>query len=286
MVISVLSILYLGLSAWVDNTYKSAGPPSCHAGEPPNNTNCNTCHDDGVLNSGNASILVDMDGAELGYEPGKTYTIRISIFKKGMKRAGFQSIFLQDNNISISPGTFSITDAARTQRIDRNDPHPGGCLEEDKVWIEHTYNGINSTDSGTSKWTYTWKAPTEDVGSITFYMAAIAANNDLDATGDEAYTLNYKIPGILTGIYTKRKESLFVYPSPVIKDLSIRVNNTTPSEIILYTLRGEILRKWSEEELETKNGSLTLSLDFVESGMYILSSKIKGELYTNKIMKY
>ena len=69
-------------------SYKSAGPPGCFAGEPPNNTNCTSCHTDYTVNSGQATVLFNMGGADTGYVPGATYQVSITIRNAGMSVAG------------------------------------------------------------------------------------------------------------------------------------------------------------------------------------------------------
>ncbi len=184
LLFSTFALALVGKEALVP---KSAGPPACFSGEPPRNSTCQNsgCHTDFPLNSGGASLLLDLDGAENGYDLGQLYKVKVALTIPGLVRGGFQVIAMQDNNDTISPGTFTLTQSLRTQRIDRNFPHADtGCGIYSKVWIEHTDYGIDDPILDTIRWEFDWRAPVQDVGSITFYAAAVDANADLHV--DEA----------------------------------------------------------------------------------------------------
>ncbi len=284
-IILSLTLSVILFTAAVEKVNKSAGPPSCHAGEPPNNTNCTNCHNDGVVNTGSADVWLDLGGADTEYIPGKTYTISISVSKPGMRRAGFQCIALQDDNDKISPGLFTLTDESRTQLLDKNAPHSGGCFEEDRVWIEHTYAGNSSNDSGISRWSYHWKAPANGVGSITFYLAALEANNDLTESGDHVYTLKKTITGLPVGIReVEAKEVFNIYPTPVTDELYLTLNNTIPKELKLYTATGKLIRVWYPDGMQIQQQTIKLSTADIPSGIYLLSVTTGSATSVQKVL--
>src|ERR1044072_6027877 len=100
--------LLMGTVALTAAQYKSAGPPGCYAGEPPNNNNCTSCHTDYPVNSGTATVQLDLGGADTGYVPGQTYPLTVSVKKTGMPAAGFQLTVLQDSDNTRSPGTITL----------------------------------------------------------------------------------------------------------------------------------------------------------------------------------
>lgn len=271
VIITLLTLVIIFTSA-VEKVQKSAGPPSCNAGEPPNNTNCTSCHDDGVANTGTARVTFDLGGADVDYIAGKSYTITVTVSKAGMRRAGFQCIALQDNNNKISPGTVILTDIARTQVLDKDAPHSGGCLDEERVWIEHTYAGNSSNDSGISRWSYQWRAPAEAVGSVTFYLAALEANNDLNETGDQVYTIKKTIAGLPVGLNELTiANSFIVYPFPATNELNIKTGKYIPDEITLYNSTGKLIKVWDKQSIHPPDQIIKLSTQDIPPGIYFLS---------------
>lgn len=282
--IFTLFIIALILSSTVANVNKSSGPPSCNAGEPPNNTTCKSCHEEYEINSGTAITTFNLGEAENGYEPGKTYTISININKSGMQRAGFQAIALQANDNKISPGIVTLTDANRTQILDKNAPHSGGCLEEERVWIEHTYNGINST-AGTSNWQYQWKAPNTDIGAITFYISTLEANNDLNETGDYVYSTSKTINSLPVSVSSQNKnKEVKIYVSNLEQTLNIETNNFEPNMIVLTDINGKIVNSWAKKDIVSSNKTITLSTKNIAWGIYFISLSNKNQIIKQKII--
>lgn len=206
---------------------KSAGPPPYSAGEPPANETCANagCHDGvtSALNSGTATVNLNLGGAETGYLPGMNYTIKISISKTGMQRSGFQIIALRNNDNSKSPGEVVLIDTNRTQRRD-NTSVTWGCCWQNRVWVTHKYNGIASVSPGYNEWTYKWYAPNTNVGNISFYLAALDANNDMIDTMDYTYTkqvtiscsapvpvFNYIANGLNVAFYDSSQATSFLW---------------------------------------------------------------------------
>lgn len=286
----LLSLVFLSLNHaynsghGVNGRRKSTGPPACHAGEPPNNMTCQTsgCHSTYQLNSGTAQLNLDLGGAENGYTSGEDYTITVTLFKTGLMRGGFQIIALQDNNDTISPGVFTIKDNIRTQRIDKNNPHAHhNCAINSKVWIEHSDGGIDDVFNDSISWEFDWQAPSNNVGSITFYVASVEANVDFDATGDYVYSKSTTISSS-TGINEKGKENkVTVYPNPVSDFLQFDIPETALSDmensITIYNLEGKTVLKSTLTQL--------LQIQHLSNGKYIVSIQLDGALKSFLIIK-
>jgi hypothetical protein len=226
---------------------KSAGPPACFAGEPPRGSTCSYsgCHTSFPVNSGSAQLLLDLGGAEGGYTFGQHYRIRIALTQAGLTRGGFQAIALQDNDSSVSPGSITLTQPLRTQRIDANQPHAEpGCLIQDKVWIEHTDMGIDDPVLDTLHWEFDWQAPATDVGSITFYVSSLEANADLDATGDYVYHTAQTINALSTSLPAPAPSlGLRLSPSPTQDQLLVEwlgEGAGRGEEIVVYDVAGRM----------------------------------------------
>jgi hypothetical protein len=233
----------------INGEKKSAGPPACHAGEPPLNTTCRTsgCHSDFALNSGPAILDLDLGGAESGYALGSTYTVRVSLTRPGLMRGGFQFVALTDDDISVSPGTYILTDPLRTQRIDIDNPHAhAGCDIANKVWIEHTEDGIDDVNAGTVEWEFDWEAPLADVGNITFYVAAVDANVDFDNTGDHVYATTRNSSWIFTSVNERSGQGkIRIHPNPASDVIYIRTDQGTNAvqgdHVVITDLHGKVV---------------------------------------------
>jgi hypothetical protein len=273
-------ITFFALTAGVE---KSAGPPGCHANEPPNNTNCTSCHT-GVINQGTAQVDLNLNGAEVSYIPGQTYTFTVSVKKTGMQDAGFQFIALQNNNNAVSPGTITLIDPTRTQKVDISNPHLQGCSLLQRVWVEHTFQGITSNMQGESIWSFQWKAPETNVGAITFYLAALETNSNGDETGDLAYTRSITSSAVVNTSEEAEllKNSTLVYINK--NKLHIDSDLSTIENITISDIHGKELNKQSLF-LNDKN-KLTMDVDELARGLYIVIIKSKQSLVVKKIFKF
>ena len=57
-----------------------------------------------------------------------------------------------------------------------------------RQYILHSFGGIIAPAPNQNSWTFTWKAPAQSAGRVTFYAAGNAANADGGTAGDLTYT--------------------------------------------------------------------------------------------------
>jgi hypothetical protein len=264
---------------------KSAGPPGCYAGEPPTYSNCTSCHSDFAVNTGNANILFDVGGADKGYIPGQTYTITVSVQKRGMMAAGFQFIALQNNDVSTSPGSITLLQPSRTQKVDPSNPHVQGCGLLKKVWIEHTYQGITSDTSGESRWRFDWKAPNNSVGRITFYLAAVESNYNGDESGDYVYTRSISSSDITTNVAQPDEPiaELTIFPNPAASKLYVQTGGHSIQKIELLNMQGKLIKVFDNIAQDTTT-DVQLDLNGISSGVYFVSIQGKETTTVRKIV--
>ena len=81
-------------------------------------------------------------------------------------------------------GEVIISDSTRTQSFF------GDVFFPTRRYVTYTFPGTEATIAGTSQWTFQWKAPDSDVGTVAFYCGAVCANNDGTDHGDYAYTIS------------------------------------------------------------------------------------------------
>lgn len=150
----------------------SSGPPDGVTGGPGEGL-CTQCHLSNPANVAGGSLTLTVPAS---YLPGDTLTIDIDLQRPGQSRWGFEITALDASNAKV--GTLLVVDAARTQK--------SAPLRE---YIKHTTAG---TDAGTLDaapgWSVRWASPATNAGTITFYAAGNAANNNGFSSGDFIYT--------------------------------------------------------------------------------------------------
>lgn len=162
----------------------SSGPQVGLSGAP-GEPSCDACHFSYPLNSGNALPSISSNIPAAGYEPGKTYTIRLKIAEPGVGRFGFESLMYSPQT-EQEAGRVIWTDSVRTQIMSG----PKGN------YVMHTRDGIDEADS--IEWRFDWVAPAAGSDTVAVYasfLSAVEAGNGFQ--GDYAYTRMLKIPEAL-----------------------------------------------------------------------------------------
>ena len=175
-----LSVLMVIIAATPERS--SSGAPGAHTGAPGEQT-CATsgCHDDNYINSGKASLSIEVGSSVTNYVPGKTYAVKVSISEKNVSRFGFQLLALNKSSLS-SVGTFQIADGGRTQLVKNTKAF------SDREYVTYSFNGTDATSEGMSEWVVNWTAPATDIGPVAFYAAGVSANDDMTDKKDHVYT--------------------------------------------------------------------------------------------------
>ncbi len=272
----------------ISSVLKSTGPPACYSKEPPNNVSCTMsgCHSDHLTNSGTAQLSLDLGDAGAGYSPNQTYNININLSKAGMLRAGFQIIAVQDNDQLSSPGTITLSNKATTQILNVSDTHGGNCDATHKTWVEHTFAGTD-VSGGNASWTYKWKAPATDVGNITFYLAALEANDDQDNLGDYTYTLSKSMAfNPVQGLADFYFNNIRIYPNPSSDVVNLTYNHQiTLDEIELLDAKGESKKVLNKQAIHMQeSGNISMDLKEMDSGVYFIKIKSGGSSLIKKVV--
>ncbi len=160
----------------------SGGPPNGRTGAPlstpGNEPTCNDfgCHSSFGLNSGDGAYTISPPSS---YLPGDTLLVSIALQDPGQTRWGFEITVLDANNLPV--GELIDVETTRTQKgVD-----PGSGRE----YIKHRSTGTDPFIADVAPgWTVQWVAPLADVGTVTFYGAGNAANNNGLNSGDFIYT--------------------------------------------------------------------------------------------------
>lgn len=153
----------------------------------PSEANCVSCHNQASLNAGafrnNLTLNGNFTGG--GYIPDSTYTITVAYNQPGISKFGFQTMVL-DKGTSSPAGTLT---AVGTRNQKRTKVVSGKTRE----YIEHTSAGTSATSTNNTFWTFEWKAPTNNVGDVIFYVVLNAANNNSAVNLDTIYAREFTI---------------------------------------------------------------------------------------------
>ncbi|GEM_PF-1059505 len=154
----------------------AGGPPGGHTGAP-GDGDCTSCHSSFALNSGTAtrSLVLNSDPGITSYIPGQTYTVTYTLSQAAIVTFGFQATVKRANGnaagtlINPTPGQMSISGN----------------------YINHNSGGNSATSAGQRVWSFNWTAPAAGAGTVTFYVAGNATNDDGSNSGDRIYTNSF-----------------------------------------------------------------------------------------------
>jgi hypothetical protein len=145
----------------------SGTPPQNQTGAPGGSATCAACHS----GTGTGSLNLDFLSSSLTYEPGETYAIDVVIEDTGQFAFGYSMVAREGDGNTTPSGTWI----------------PGS---NSTAYSSGTHIGHSLADyvADMSTFEVSWTAPETDVGPITFYAVANAADGDGSAgTGDHIY---------------------------------------------------------------------------------------------------
>jgi len=186
--------LIVGLSS--SSNGAGASQSADRTGSPVSSGTCANCHSGGSSVPGLSVQLLDNGNPVTSYQPGKDYTLKVTVSGSEYQRFGFQSVALDAADeqagslTAVSTGTRVLTLAGR-QYGEHTNPVAGGVFE------------------------MTWKAPASGKGAVKVFTAGLGAKNpsssDGDRTSTNVLTLTEAVGNKVAdaGIHT-----LQVYPNP------------------------------------------------------------------------
>lgn len=184
-----LKIIMASLAVFlIGNVVSNASGPSSGYTGAPNENNCTSCHSgSSVVTSGTQWNRVRMRSniPSTGYLMDSTYTVTVTYAESGISTFGFQLTALSSDS-SKAAGTFATTDA-RTQK------NSGTVSGLTRNYIEHTATGNSKVATDSTSWVFKWKAPSKNMGSVTFYINVNAADGNGSSSGDVIYGKSFKI---------------------------------------------------------------------------------------------
>ena len=227
----------------------------------PGEDSCDRCHSGA---SGSGSVTVHFPGT-LAYTPGVKQHLVVNIADSAGKRWGFQLTARLANSASTQAGSFAagadgFTQLVCTQTNFRSQSFGNTCATNGMPleYIEHTQSGSRPGMASAATFEFDWTPPATNAGSLTVYVAALAANGDNSDRGDHTYTARYTLAPASAG----------TAPLPAIASVgvvnaaSLQPGISAGSWVTIYgsNLAGNT-RAWSSADFV--NGALPTQLDGV-----------------------
>jgi hypothetical protein len=155
----------------------STGAPPGYSGAPGENT-CVACHL-GILNSGTGTLSILFPDPN-GYVGGQQYPIQIMLQDPTARRWGFELSNRKEASSNFA-GNFSVPNGSTSVQFETQ-----GALQ----YMTHTLSGTYAMQTTSASWTINWTAPPAGTGTVRFYAAGNAANDDGTDAGDKIYAIN------------------------------------------------------------------------------------------------
>ncbi len=156
-----------------------AGPSPSHT-RAPGEASCTSCHSDFPENSGTGSVTIA--GVPANYLPNQSYSVTATTSQADAVIYGFQLTAIDSTGAAVGSFTLPAQNPVQLQVLN-------GIVDGNvRQYVEHTLDGVQSTQSGLRAWTFTWTAPSQRKGRLGFHAAGNAANSDGGPSGDYIYT--------------------------------------------------------------------------------------------------
>lgn len=245
----------------------------------PGESTCNQsgCHTGVGVNSQGGELTFDIPGmTNWEYTPGETYTVNVTMAQAGRSLFGIGLECLQangDNAGTLTPGTGTQIKNKTVSGFSRKN-------------IVHTLNGGASANSHT--WTFTWTAPSTDIGDVTFYMACNAANGNDSDTGDHIYSYSQVVTPGAVGIAEQLDiQSLHVYPNPFVNQIRLNyfLKQNGQMNIALYDVAGRQVQSLLNENQFSGNHALDFDLSNLSGGQYMIHMSLNGRVLATQLIQ-
>lgn len=150
-------------------------------------SNCTNCHSSFSLQTSGANhgrINLGNNFTGNGYIPDSSYTLILGYKETGKSKFGFQMTCLETSTYKPA-GTFNNGDS----RSQTGTSLVGGNT---RYYIGHTSTGTGTVATDSTTWRITWKAPSKNVGNVTFWVTLNVANGS-GSTGDYIYSKSFTV---------------------------------------------------------------------------------------------
>ena len=170
---ALVTVLVIAFTAYASAT----GPEAAYTSAPGDIGSCVNCHDT-FVNPNVGPGTIALSGQPAIYEPGRQYTVTVTVTQAGRQKYGFQLTAIDTNGNRA--GTLAPLNSETQVNFQTG---TGG-----RQYIQHTQQGTSPTIGNGRTWQVRWTAPDSDIGAVRFFFSGNAANGDGTNQGDYIYT--------------------------------------------------------------------------------------------------
>lgn len=231
----------------------------------PGEGTCVQCHAGTALNAGGGFVFVESSNMIFGQHAlGETYNMSVTVGQLGIGLFGFSVVALDANGNSV--GTFTAGADNHTENFT--------VQGSPRQYVTHNLNGGASQDEHT--FNFTWTAPTEDFGTVTFYATGLAANGNGMNAGDMVYSATLESPVLPSTGIRDFQNQLAVNWDPILK--AIVVGNIRDSyHLRIVDMQGKIVFN------NTQCSESVMKMENLTAGYYLVQVESDGKKSTRKI---
>ena len=222
-----------------------------------------TCSTNGGCHSASGPSRQDILSTNVpsnGYSPGSTYDITVNVSDEGTSVWGFEMMAEDQNGSPV--GAFSNN----TQVNSLN----GG--------LRATHKFASSSANNAQTWVANWTAPTSGTGSVTFYVAVMAANGNGNNRGEKMYIDTISISeNTSASIADIENWNINLYPNPTTKMILIDGYVNTNSKLKVINHNGKIMMD--------VNFNNSLDVSALSTGTYYLKIYENDRVFMKRFTK-
>lgn len=276
--------LILGVCiVYYNASHRTLSQPPAGTTSAPGETACGdpllACHSQDSINVGPAFVIFNMArGLGNTYWPGKqdTITVGLGAWVVPFAQHGFETTVLDSNGASA--GVLSVLNSLNT-----------GFLT--KTILTNNRQYIASKFGQPSSYQFLWDPPGSDIGTVTFYVAFIAGNQDTSGMNDREYIDTFQIKYDTTITSTRPltplyKNKFVVYPNPVSEQLNLRFTLLQDADVRIYmtNLKGQTVWVLMDEKQPAGHVSRNMTLNAaITPGLYFINSRIGESAIVQKV---
>lgn len=270
VLLTALGLLFLAFLFYGSSSGAALIQAADRTGSPVGSGSCATCHSGGNYETTVIAQVLDGETAVTEYEPGKTYTFKLTVnTDNGVPAAfGFQAVALTGED-NVNAGSFGV--AALPARI---------TLLNSRQYFEHF------EPSTQNNWSIEWTAPVAGTGDVFFYAAGNAVNRNNSTSGDEPDLLDEPLvltESVVSSVFAVATLDLemTVFPNPVRDLLNLRIRGTENGrfQLRLFDAGGRLLRS-TPVEVTGGRAEQQLAVEELPGGLYFLQlsdgQRVKG----------
>ncbi len=192
-IVSATRVAVLALSPVVAYGHADRPPDARRTGAPGDGETCQQCHRGAIPNTRGGSVHLALP-ADLTYTPGvaQEWLVTVADPANRARRYGFQmTARLLSDPEQAQAGDFQPADQSTVVRCDlpgNSIRGPLGCPAAESVqFIEHAAGAAANT------WRVIWVPPAANAGTVSVYVAGVAADGNRDTAGDDLYIARYDL---------------------------------------------------------------------------------------------